>query len=54
VCAKKIVEGTFMCAPSFLVCTRLTTCVCARTRTAYCLDGTLFSSVTETLTGTKY
>jgi len=27
-------EGTFMCAPSFLECARLTSCVCAHMRTA--------------------
>jgi len=27
ICAKTFWEGTFLCAPSFLVCARLTTCV---------------------------
>jgi len=27
-------EETFMCAPSFILCTRLTTCVRMHTRTA--------------------
>jgi len=31
-------EGTFVCAPSFLVCARLTTCVRAHT---HILEGTL-------------
>jgi len=32
ICANTLLEGTFMCAPSFLVCTCLTACVRARTR----------------------
>jgi len=28
---KTFLEGAFMCAPSFLVCARLTTCVCVHT-----------------------
>src|SRR6218665_453952 len=27
ICAKTFLEGTFMCAPSFLVCARLKACV---------------------------
>ena len=30
--AKAFLEGIFMCAPCFLVCARLTTCMCASTR----------------------
>ena len=35
-CAKTFLEETSMCAPSFLVCTRLTACVCTHS-----LEGTL-------------
>ena len=33
-CANTFLDGIFMCAPNFLVCARLTACVCAHTRTA--------------------
>jgi len=33
-CANALLEGTFMCAPSVLVCAHLTTCVRANTCTA--------------------
>src|SRR6218665_1642082 len=37
---KTFLEGTFMCAQSFLVCTRLTACVCAHS-----LKGTLIPTI---------
>jgi len=33
-CVKAFSKWKFVCAPSFLVCTHLTTCVRAHTRTA--------------------
>ena len=34
ICAETFLEGTFMCAPSFLVCAHLTACVRTHTSTA--------------------
>jgi len=36
-------KGKFMCAPSFLVCTHLTTCARAK-KHVHSLEGTLFLS----------
>ena len=45
ICAETFLEETFMCAPSFLVCVRLTACVCTVHAHTHSLEGTLVPSI---------